>query len=60
MRYWTWQIPQAYRETITELGLEGHPLYDDFRKLQYTESGTLLCNTPFRFMPIYGGIPLLY
>ena len=41
MRYWTWQIPQFYRETIIELGREGHPLYDEFRKLQDTESGTL-------------------
>lgn len=41
MKHWTWQIPALYREYIIELGLEGHPLYEDFRKMQYTEKGSL-------------------
>ena len=36
-----WQIPQLYREYITNLGREEHPLYEDFRKIQYTENGML-------------------
>lgn len=41
MKYWKWQIPELYREYLIQLGREQHPLFDDFRKLQYTETGTL-------------------
>ena len=41
MKYWAWQIPEVYLAYMTELGLEGHPLYDDFRKVQYLEKGAL-------------------
>lgn len=41
MKHWTWQIPEVHRAYLTELGLEGHPLYADFRKTQLVESGAL-------------------
>ena len=41
MKHWTWQIPEVHRAYLTELGVAGHPLYDDFRKVQYLESGAL-------------------
>lgn len=41
MKYWTWQIPLLYQEYVTQLGLDGHPLFADFRKMQFTETETL-------------------
>jgi hypothetical protein len=41
VRTWTWQIPETHRAYLTELGLAGHPLYEDFRRTQYAESGAL-------------------
>jgi hypothetical protein len=41
MKYWTWQIPEVYRAYLTELGMEEHPLFEDFRKTQYIERGAL-------------------
>lgn len=41
MKYWTWQIPDDHRAYLAELGLAGHPLYEDFRKIQYAETGVL-------------------
>jgi hypothetical protein len=41
MKYWTWQIPEVYRAYLTELGMEEHPLFEDFRKTQYVERGAL-------------------
>jgi hypothetical protein len=41
MKYWTWQIPEAYRAYLSELGMEEHPLFEDFRRTQYTERGAL-------------------
>ncbi len=41
MKYWTWQIPEAYRLYLIEIGLAKHPLYDDFRRVQYLETGAL-------------------
>lgn len=41
MRSWSWEIPLAFRQYIVELGVSKHPLYEDFRKMQYTEDGTL-------------------
>lgn len=41
MKYWTWQIPELYQSYLVELGVAEHPLFADFRKMQYIESGTL-------------------
>jgi hypothetical protein len=41
MKCWTWQIPEVYRAYLTELGIEEHPLFEDFRKTQYIEKGAL-------------------
>jgi len=41
VKYWTWQIPELYLVCLTELGVEDHPLYADFRKTQYSEQGFL-------------------
>ncbi|MFN8496138.1 MAG: hypothetical protein U0350_51575 [Caldilineaceae bacterium] len=41
MRYWTWQIPEIYVAYLTQLGLDDHPLYADFRKTQYIEQSFL-------------------
>jgi hypothetical protein len=41
VKYWTWQIPELYLAYLIELGLEGHPLFEDFRQTQYTEQGFL-------------------
>jgi hypothetical protein len=39
VKRWSWHIPELYVAYITELGLEDHPLYEDFRKMQRTEKG---------------------
>lgn len=41
MKYWEWSIPAIYEEYLTTLGLEGHPLFEEFRKMQLTQDGFL-------------------
>jgi hypothetical protein len=41
VRYWIWQIPEAYVAYLIELGVENHPLFEDFRKTQYIAKGAL-------------------
>lgn len=41
MKYWEWHIPIIYEEYLTVLGLEGHPLFAEFRKVQLTPDGFL-------------------
>ena len=41
MKYWEWQIPRIFAEDVAVLEREGHPIYDELVKIQYSETGAV-------------------
>lgn len=41
MKYWEWQIPRIFAEYVAVLEREGHPIYQELVKLQYSETGAV-------------------